>query len=302
MNILITGGMGFVGLHLCEYLVKQDHKIIIYDNLSNSQTIRLDSNIQIIEGDILDYPLLSKSLKNIQTVIHLAAQISVTDSIKDPDNTIKVNVVGTKNLLNGCIENNIKNFIGISTAAVFGNQNTVLTENSKTDPISPYGKSKLIMEESIINFSKKHNLNYVILRFFNIYGLGQSPQYAGVITKFLKNIREGKSLEINGNGNQTRDFIHIDDVVECINLAMRNLEGKSGRIYNIGSGKNTSILELANLLLKLSRKDLPIHFKSMTKGDIIHSQTSINLAKKELCFEPKISLQEGLSKFLKDCI
>ena len=127
MDILITGGMGFVGLHLCEYLVKQDHKIIIYDNLSNSQIIRLDSNIQIIEGDILDYPLLSKSLKNIQTVIHLAAQISVTDSIKDPDNTIKVNVNGTKNLLNGCKENNIKNFIGISTAAVFGNQNTVLT-------------------------------------------------------------------------------------------------------------------------------------------------------------------------------
>ena len=158
------------------------------------------------------------------------------------------------------------------------------------------------MEESIINFSKKHNLNYIILRFFNIYGLGQSLQYAGVITKFLKNIGEGKPLEIYGDGNQTRDFIHIDDVVECINLAMRNLEGKSGRIYNIGSGKNTSILELADILLKLSRKDLPIHFKSMTKGDIIHSKTSINLAKVELCFELKISLQEGLSRFLKDCI
>ncbi len=106
-----------------------------------------------------------------------------------------------------------------------------------------------------------------------------------------------KPLEIYGDGNQTRDFIHIDDVVECINLAMRNLEGKSGRIFNIGSGKNTSILELANLLLKLSRKDLPIHFKSMTKGDIIHSQTSINLAKKELCFEPRSHCKKDYPSF-----
>ena len=116
----------------------------------------------------------------------------------------------------------------------------------------------------------------------------------------LKNIRENKPLEIYGDGNQTRDFIHIDDATKCINLAIKNLEGKTGRIYNIGSGKNTSILKLANLLLKLTEKDMPIQFKSGIKGDIIHSQTSINLAKKELGFEPKILLEEGLSRFLKN--
>jgi UDP-glucose 4-epimerase len=212
---------------------------------------------------------------------------------------MKVNVDGTQNVLDACMENNVKNFIAISTAAVFGNQD-VIDENSKTDPISPYGKSKLLMEERIIDFSKKHNLNSVILRFFNLYGPGQSLQYAGVITKFLENIREDKSLDIYGNGNQTRDFIHIDDAIECINLAIKNINKKTGKIYNIGSGKSTSILELANLLLKLSDKNLPINFRPEIKGDILHSQTSIDLAKKELGFEPKISLQQGLSRFFQD--
>ena len=300
MNIFITGGTGFIGSHLYKYLSKQGNKIIIFDNLSNSKIQKLtDPNIKIIKGDILDYPLLSKSLNNTEIVIHLAAQISVTDSIKDPNNTMKVNVDGTQNVLDACQKNNIKNLIAISTAAVFGNQD-VIDESSKTNPISPYGKSKLLMEEKITNFSKKYNLNSVILRFFNLYGPGQSPQYAGVITKFLENIREDKPLVIYGNGSQTRDFIHIDDAVECISLAIKNIDKKTGKIYNVGSGKSTSILELANLLLKLSGKNLPISFKPEIKGDILYSKTSIDLAKKELGFEPKISLQEGLSRFFQD--
>ena len=296
MNIFITGGTGFIGLHLIHYLSKQGDKITVFDNFNNSSnTINLTGfNIKIIKGDILDYSLLSKSLNNIETVIHLAAQISVTDSIKDSNTTMKVNIDGTQNVLDACLENNIKNFIAISTAAVFGNLDTILTENSKTDPISPYGKSKLMMEKKITDFSKKHNFNSIILRFFNLYGSGQSPQYAGVITKFLASIRENKPLEIYGNGNQTRDFIHIDDVVECIRLAIKNINEKTGKIYNVGSGKSTSILELANILLKLSGKTLSINFKPEIKGDIFHSQTSIALVKKELGFEPKISLQKGL--------
>jgi len=233
MNIFITGGTGFIGLHLIHYLSKQGDKITVFDNFNNSSnTINLTGfNIKIIKGDILDYSLLSKSLNNIETVIHLAAQISVTDSIKDSNTTMKVNIDGTQNVLDACLENNIKNFIAISTAAVFGNLDTILTENSKTDPISPYGKSKLMMEKKITDFSKKHNFNSIILRFFNLYGSGQSPQYAGVITKFLASIRENKPLEIYGNGNQTRDFIHIDDVVECIRLAIKNINEKTGKTY-----------------------------------------------------------------------
>ena len=301
MNILITGGMGFIGSHLSEYLIKQGHQITIFDNLSNSKIIS-KSNLKFIEGDITDYSLLLKSLNNIEMVIHLAAQISVIDSIRDPKNTFKINVDGTKNILNACLENNIENFIGISTAAVFGNQDEILLENSICLPISPYGESKLMMEEFIINFSKKHNFNSVILRFFNLYGPGQSPQYAGVITKFLKNLQENKPLEIFGDGNQSRDFIHIDDAVRCINSTIKNLEGKSGRIYNIGGGTSTSILQLANLLLKLTEKEIQIQFKPEINGDILHSQTSIDLAKNELDFKPKISLEDGLSRFLENFI
>ncbi len=303
MNIFITGGAGFVGSHLINYLSKQVHKLTSFDDFSNSSNNNLENyDVKIIRGDILNYSLLSKSLKNMDIVIHLAAQISITDSIKDPENTIKINVDGTKNILNACLENNIKNFIGISTAAVFGNQDEILSENSICLPISPYGESKLMMEEFIINFSKKHNFNSVILRFFNLYGPGQSPQYAGVITKFLKNLQENKPLEIFGDGNQSRDFIHIDDAVRCINSTIKNLEGKSGRVYNIGSGTSTSILQLANLLLKLTEKEIQIQFKPEINGDIVHSQTSIDLAKNELDFKSKISLEDGLSRFLEDFI
>ncbi|MCV0399553.1 MAG: NAD-dependent epimerase/dehydratase family protein [Nitrosarchaeum sp.] len=298
MNVLITGGAGFIGSHLIRYLNKQGNSITIFDNFSNSSNAIISGyDIKLIEGDILDYSLLSKSLKNIDIVIHLAAQISVIDSIKNPQHTMKINVIGTQNVLDACLENNVKNFIAISSAAIFGNQDTLLTENSNPEPISPYGQSKLLMEKRIIDFSKKHLLNSIILRFFNLYGSGQSSQYAGVITKFLENIRENKPLEIYGTGNQTRDFIHIDDAIECIHLAIKHINKNTAKIYNVGSGKSTSILDLANLLSKLSGRNLPINFKPDTKGTILYSKTSIALAKKELGFEPKISLQAGLSKF-----
>jgi len=298
MNIFITGGAGFIGSHLIRYLNNHGNTITVFDDFSNSSNIQLlDSNVKIIEGNILDYPLLSKSLKNIETVIHLAAQISVFDSIKDPQRTMKINVTGTQNVLDACVENNVKNFVAISSAAIFGNQNTVLTENSKPQPVSPYGQSKLLMEKTIMNFSKKHTLNSIILRFFNLYGPGQSSQYAGVITKFLENIRDHKPLEIYGNGSQTRDFMHIDDAIECIHLAIQNINKNTVKIYNVGSGTSTSILEIANQLLELSGKNLPINFKSQIKGDILYSRTSIALVKKELGFEPRISLHKGLSKF-----
>jgi len=300
MNIFITGGIGFLGTHLTNFLINQGHTITIFDNFSNSNSkiSPTHDKIKIIEGDILDYSKLSISMKNIELVIHLAAQISVKDSLKNPENTIKINVDGTQNLLKSCIENKIKNFIAASSAAVFGDQSIMpLTEESSKNPISPYGKSKLLMEEKILEFSKQNNFNSIILRFFNLYGPGQSTQYAGVITKFLENIKNNSNLEIYGKGEQTRDFIHVDDAVFAFDRAIKNINQKTGEIYNVGSGQNTTILELAQSLLKISKKDLKIIHKPELVGDIIQSLTSIEHIATDMGFTPKISLEKGLKQF-----
>jgi UDP-glucose 4-epimerase len=300
MNIFITGGTGFLGTHLTKCLVNQGHNITIFDNFSNSdpKTFQTNNQIKIIEGDILNYPKLSNSMTNMDLVIHLAAQISVKDSINNPENTMKINVQGTQNLLESCLENKISNFIAASSAAVFGNQSIMpLTEESPKNPISPYGKSKLMMEEKIIEFSKQNNINSIILRFFNLYGAGQSIQYAGVITKFLENIKNNKNLEIYGKGEQTRDFIHVDDAITAFDLAIKNINYKTGEIYNVGSGQSTTILELTQSILKISGKDLKIIHKSELEGDITHSLTSIDHITNDLSFTPKIPLEKGLKQF-----
>lgn len=299
MNIFITGGSGFLGSHLTKFLINHGHNVTIYDNFSNSNSISLfDSKLETIQGDVLDFHKLSTSMKNMHYVIHLAAQISVKDSIDNPETTLKINVEGTQNVLDSCLENKISNFIAASSAAVFGNQSLMpLTEESPKNPISPYGKSKLAMEEKISKFSKTHNLNSIILRFFNLYGSGQSLQYAGVITKFLENIKNNSNLVIFGTGKQTRDFIHINDAIHVIDLAIKNIHEKRGEVYNVGSGQCTTIMELAQLILKISRKDLKIIHQPELQGDILHSLTSIEHITDDLGFTPKISLENGLKLF-----
>ena len=300
MNIFITGGAGFLGSHLTQFLIDQGHTVTIFDNFTNSNSkIFLNyDKVKLIEGDIVDYSKLSKSMNNIELVIHLAAQISVKDSLKNPENTIKINVDGTQNLLKSCIENKIKNFIAASSAAVFGDQSIMpLTEESPKNPISPYGKSKLLMEEKILEFSKQNNFNSIILRFFNLYGLGQSIQYAGVITKFLENIKNNSNLMIYGTGEQTRDFIHVDDAISTFDLAIKNINQKIGEIYNVGSGQSITILELAQSILQISKKNLKIIHKPELDGDIIQSLTSIEHIATDMGFTPKISLEKGLKQF-----
>ena len=300
MNIFITGGAGFLGSHLTQFLIDQGHTVTIFDNFSNSNSkiFLNDDKVKLIEGDIIDYSKLSISMKNIELVIHLAAQISVKDSLKNPENTIKINVNGTQNLLKSCVDNKIKNFIAASSAAIFGDQSIMpLIEESPKNPISPYGKSKLLMEEKILEFSKQNNFNSIILRFFNLYGFGQSTQYAGVITKFLENIKNNSNLMIYGKGEQTRDFIHVDDAISTFDLAIKNINQKIGEIYNVGSGQSITILELAQSILKISKKDLKIIHKPELEGDIIQSLTSIEHIVTDMGFTPKISLEKGLKQF-----
>ena len=237
------------------------------------------------------------AIKEHDIVIHLAAKISVSESISNPSETFRINVDGTNNVLIACEKNHVKKLIISSSAAVYGESppNVKLTEESVMNPISPYGESKMQMEQNVKKFALKHDIDYVILRFFNIYGIGQSLEYAGVITKFIKKIIKKESLQIFGNGSQTRDFVAIYDVIQSIHNA--SAYDKSG-IFNIASGKIVTIKELAEQMISLSGEKLEIKFLTEKQGDIKHSEADISMAKNQIIYSPKFELKEGIKELL----
>ena len=276
-------------------------KVMINGELSSSKndiSHLLENGVSLVTGDILDYDLLLKSMANHDFVIHLAAQTSVSQSIADPKTTIDIIVDGTVNVLKSCVKTNVKNFIFSSSAAVYGNSlDAIISENSQLSPLSSYGASKLVAEYNLQTFSKLFGLNSISLRLFNVYGNGQSSE-AGVVRKFLKNISKDVPLEIFGDGMQTRDFVHISDVIEAFYCAIRNIEAKRGEIYNIGSGSATSINELASLLISSKEKDLQVIHKPALKGEIKDSKADISLAKNDIGYSPQISLSDGLASLV----
>jgi len=301
----VTGGAGFIGRYCVRSFLEKNYEATIFDNFSNSSedmiSDLLNDGANLVKGDITVQDEVSKAISGHDVVVHLAAKIGVEDSIKFPKETLSTNVDGTVNVLNACVKHGIKNVVAASSAVVYGEtENLPTSENNKTNPSSPYGESKLKMEEYIQSFSKKHNLNSIILRIFNVYGKGQSDEYAGVITKFLDRISKNKELEIFGDGLQTRDFVAIQDVVNSISCAISNIENKRGSIYNIASGKSISIKKLADLMISFSRKKLDIQCKKSKEGDIKHSIASIQKAKMELGFLPKCSFKDELVKMIKE--
>ena len=299
---MVTGGAGFIGRHLVAKLLYDQHKITIFDNFSSSSkndiTNLLEDGVSLVTGDILDYDLLLKSISSHDFVIHLAAQTSVSESIANPKTTADIIVDGTVNVLKSCVKTKVKNLIFSSSAAVYGNSlDTLISEDSQLSPLSSYGASKLVAEYNLQTFSKFFGLNCVSLRLFNVYGNGQSTD-AGVIKKFLKNISEDVPLEIFGDGTQTRDFVHISDVIEAFYCAIRNIEAKRGDVYNIGSGKATSINELASLLLSSKGKDLQLIHKPVLEGEIKDSKADISLAENDIGYSPQMSLSDGLASLV----
>jgi UDP-glucose 4-epimerase len=301
MKVLVTGGAGFIGKHLVKSLLEKDFSVTIFDDFSNSTKESISHlvkrGVKVIEGDIVSLQDILNATNNQDVVIHLAAKISVTKSIENPSETFHVNVYGTKNVLSACEKNHIKKLVVSSSAAVYGEgiQNIKITEDEKFKPISPYGESKAKMEQEIKEFVKNKNIKCVILRFFNIYGIGQTDEYAGVITKFLKRIKQKEDLEIFGNGVQTRDFVSIMDVVDSINMAISHDRHET---YNIASGNAITIKELAEKMILLSKINLKIFYSNEKSEEIRFSQASINLARKNLKFIPKVILDDGIKELL----
>ncbi len=304
MKIFVTGGAGFIGKYLIELLIKNNHKITIFDNFSNSSkdsiSDLLQNNVKVIEGDITNFEEIDFALKDHDILIHLAAKISVNESIKNPVETFHTNVDGTKNVVTACLKNNIKKIVIASSAAVYGESNSSeikLNEESEKNPISPYGESKMIMEQYVEEKLSTNEMDYVILRFFNIFGIGQSDEYAGVITKFEEKISQGKDLEIFGDGKQTRDFVAIEDVVEVISHVL-GIKLKNG-IYNIARGYSMTIKNLAELMISKSNKKIGITCLKSKKGEIKYSQADITLAKKNIGYKPTTLIENKISDFFK---
>lgn len=293
MKILVTGGAGFVGSNLVDFLQSR-HKVTVYDNLSNSSKSALNSlvkkGVQFVKGDILDYETLLESSKGFEMVIHLAAEIDIAKSVLQPDRVKKINVDGTSNVLKCCLKNKIKKVIFSSSAAVYGDSDVVVTEDTRTNPVSPYGTSKMLAENKIRKMAKD-DLEYVILRLFNIYGKKQNKRTSDVISTFQANIAKNKSLVIYGDGQQTRDFVSIKDVIHAFDCAIKT---NSVGTYNIASGKSISIKELSEIFLDIYNKEIRIKYKPGKKGDIRYSKADITLAKNKLNFNPKRILKKEI--------
>jgi UDP-glucose 4-epimerase len=299
LRVLVTGGAGFIGSHLVKALVKAGHQVRVLDNLSTGSIENLAdvlNAIEFVRGDVRDYGVVESAVRGVDAVVHLAALIDVAESVERPDLYFDVNVRGTYNVVKA--SKNVSTFIFASSSAVYGEPIRVpIPEDHPLMPKSPYAASKVSGEAFVQAFANQYGFRPVILRLFNVYGPKQSRAYAGVIIEFIRRVSRGEPPVIFGDGEQTRDFIHVGDVVEAIMLSLRN-EGVRG-VFNIGSGEGVTINYLARLILKLmGREDLKPIYAPPRPGDIRHSIADISRARKELGFKLKVGLEVGIKELI----
>jgi len=299
MRFVVTGGAGFVGSHLVKLLVREGHQVKVIDNLHTGKMENLEEvieDIEFCELDIQDFDSMEKELRDSEGVFHQAALTVVQDSFRIPEKYHNVNVDGTENIFKIAQKNNFK-VVYASSSSVYGHQNIVpILENFEKKPINPYGKTKLddeILAERYANQGTK----IIGLRYFNIFGKGQTLEYAGVITKFLDKLRDKKSPIIFGRGSQIRDFIHVEDIAKANLLAMKS--GVSFIHANIGTGDSISILELAKIMIDISGLKLEPIMEKALEGDIEKSQSDNSLARKLFDWKPERRLEDWLKETIK---
>ena len=300
MKFLVTGGAGFIGNNIVRLLLKSNHEVDIIDNLHTGKIENIKdilNQINFFKIDIRNKEELEKIIDNYDGIFHEAALTAVPESFEKPEEYNDVNVIGTKNIFDIANSKNIR-VVYASSSSIYGNTTEIpIKENSKREPINPYGQTKLDDE---ILAEKLKDLSVIGLRYFNVYGVGQNISYAGVITNFLEKIKNKKPLIINGKGNQVRDFIHVNDIAKA-NLAAMLSNVKKG-FFNIGTGIPTSINNLAEMMVKISQNQNKIIHGPELDGDIEVSQANIEFTKKSINWNHLINLEEGLFELIQDSI
>ena len=299
MKFAVTGGAGFVGSNIVKLLLKENHDVRIIDNMHTGKKENLQEildKIEFYELDIRNMPELEEKIKDVDGIFHEAALTIVQESFLMEEEYYDVNVKGTENIFKIAEKYGIK-VVFASSSSVYGNtENIPIIENNEREPINPYGKTKLEDEFLAEKYSDK-GVSIIGLRYFNIFGKGQTGSYAGVITKFVNQLKEKKSPIIFGDGSQIRDFIFVEDIAQANLSAM--LSKINFGFFNIGTGKATSILQLAKLLIKLYNLEIFPEFSRSLDGDVKKSQANIKKTQELLNWKYKIEIEEGLEKMIK---
>ena len=298
MKILVTGGAGFIGSHIVEYLVGRGDDVTILDNLHSGKMqnlSKINNDVNFVHGNIKDYKLLERLAKDSDGVFHQAALVSVPQSFEMQAEYFDVNTKGTENVLKLAKEYGFK-VVYASSSSVYGNQKqTSIKESDNRNPTNPYAETKLKAELLAEKYSEM-GVRVIGLRYFNVYGRRQSKEYAGVIKLFLERIQQNNAPKINGDGLQTRDFVYVEDVVKANILAMDS--NVKHQFFNVGMGYSISILDLANMIIDASGLSLrPIH-DSQLPGDIRDSQADLELINKLLKWKPVTKLEDWLTEVI----
>jgi UDP-glucose 4-epimerase len=298
-SVFVTGGAGFIGANLVRMLLGHGYQVTVLDNLSTGRREYLDGlPIEFIKGDILDAGLVKRVVPGHDGVVHLAAQCGVPGSLADPRHDCEVNVIGTLNLLEACRNVkrstlNVQRFIFASSNAPLGRQPPPATEDKAPLPISPYGASKLAGEAYCLAYHGSWGLGTVVLRFGNVYG-PFSAHKNSVVAKFFKDILTKGQITIDGDGKQTRDFIYVGDLCRAILLALES--DASGEVFQVATGTETSIIELAEMVRQVVERDVEAEHGPSRRGDIRRNYSAIAKAREMLGWEPRMDLVQGLRK------
>ena len=310
LNCLVTGGAGFIGSHVAERLLNDGHNVRIIDDLSSGNIENIAGfrdKVEFIEDTITNYQTVAKAMMGIDAVFHLAAVPFVVQTIQEPLSSTEVNFTGTLNLLETARLQNVKAFVFSTSSAVYGDSEILpVRENLLPDPLSPYAGGKLASEYFLTLYSQLYDLPTVNLRYMNVFGPRQNPEsfYSAVIVKFIQRIINDQGIEIYGDGEQTRDFVFVDDVVNANMLALEKLlAGKvKTTLCNVGSGIRISINQLVQVIEEITNKTANVKYEPERLGEVKHSYADVAKAKTDLGFEAQIEFKAGLKKVLEHIV